>query len=265
MLKLHSWKLSPNSFKVRLVLHELGLPFQIQEVEILKAEGQSETFKALNPNGKVPVLEDDALVLWESNAILLYLARKAGQLLPREAAGQALVDQWLFWQAAHYYQPVVHLALERIVKPMFQQPSDQAMVESQTRDFDRLSQVLEDHLTHYEWLVGEFSIADLGVAATLQPRAQLGLEVTNYPFLAQWLAKIENLDSWKKAEAGEELAVGKVIPAKPVAVPASKPEQFRPKTMVSPGFSAAAKKKPIENKADTKPKKANSGEAAWDI
>lgn len=199
MLKLHSWQLSPNSFKVRLALYEMELRFELEEVEILKGAGQADAFKALNPNGKVPVLEDEALVLWESNAILLYLARKTGKLLPADPAGQALVDQWLFWQAAHYYQPVVHLALEKIVKPMFQQPPDTAIVESQTRDFERFSAVLEAHLSQYEWLVGEFSIADLAVAATLQPRAQLGLDVSAYPFLSQWLSRIESLPSWSKA------------------------------------------------------------------
>lgn len=199
MLKLHSWQLSPNAFKVRLALYEMEQRFELEEVEILKGAGQSEAFKALNPNGKVPVLEDEALVLWESNAILLYLARKTGQLLPPDPEGQALVDQWLFWQAAHYYQPVVHLALEKIVKPMFQQEPDAQVVENQTRDFMRLSEVLEGHLAQYEWLVGDFSIADLAVAATLQPRVQLGLDISGTRFLAPWLARIEARPSWKRA------------------------------------------------------------------
>ena len=202
MLKLHSWKLSPNAFKVRLVLHELGLPFELSEVEILQGAGQKAEFLALNPNGKVPVLEDEALVLWESNAIVIYLARKAGRLLPTDPEGQALVDQWLFWQAAHYYQPVVALALENIVKPMFEQAADQSIVASQSKDFRRMSGVLDHHLSQYEWLAGELSVADLAVASTLQPRVQLGIDVSGYQFLGPWLAKIEALESWKKANSG---------------------------------------------------------------
>lgn len=199
MFTLHTWQLSPNAFKVRVVLNELGLAHQLQEVEILKGAGQSPDFLALNPNGKVPVLEDEALALWESNAIVLYLARKAGRLLPADPAGQALVDQWLFWQAAHYYQPVVALALERIVKPMFQQPADEGVVATQSNEFNRLSGVLEAHLANYEWLAGELSVADFSVASTLQPRAQLGLDIGQHRFLSEWLSKLEALPSWQKA------------------------------------------------------------------
>ncbi|PKL75496.1 MAG: hypothetical protein CVV27_15075 [Candidatus Melainabacteria bacterium HGW-Melainabacteria-1] len=199
MLILHSWQLSPNAFKVRVVLHELALPFQLREVEILKGAGQSPEHLALNPNGKVPVLEDDALVLWESNAILLYLARKSVRLLPQEPAGQALVDQWLNWQAAHFYQPVVALALERIVKPMFQQPADESLVQSQVREFERMCAVLEKHLAQYEYLTGELSVADFAVASTLQPREQLGVQIKSFRFLSDWLAQLEARPSWQKA------------------------------------------------------------------
>lgn len=201
MLKLSTWKLSPNAFKVRVVLYELGFAFENHEVEILTGAGQQAAFLALNPNGKVPVLEDDALVIWESNAIALYLARKAGRLLPEDIAGQALVDQWLFWQSAHYYQPVVILALEKMIKPMFNQTPDSEQVAAQVREFQRHCQVLEQHLAQYEWLAGELSVADFSVASTLFPRQKLGLDISGYRFLGEWLAKIESRDSWQKAKA----------------------------------------------------------------
>lgn len=199
MLKLYNWKLSPNAFKVRVVLHELNLPFEIEEVEILQGAGQKNEFLSLNPNGKVPVLEDDALLLWESNAIVLYLARKTGNLYPSEPAGQALVDQWLNWQAAHYSQPLIGLALEKMIKPMFQQPADEAIVQTQSKDFMRMSLLLENHLAQYEYLAGELSVADFGVASTLYPRKQLGLDVSGFKFLNDWLTKLEARDSWQKA------------------------------------------------------------------
>ncbi len=199
MLKLYNWKLSPNAFKVRVVLNELNVPFELEEIEILQGAGQKTDFLSLNPNGKVPVLEEDALALWESNAIVLYLARKASQLLPSDPAGQALVDQWLFWQAAHYYQPIIPLAMEKMIKPMFQQAPDEEIVLTQSREFLRLSNLLENHLAQYEYLAGELSVADFGVASTLYPRVQLGLDVSGFKFLNEWLSKLEARDSWQKA------------------------------------------------------------------
>lgn len=205
MLKLYNWKLSPNCMKVRWVLHDLGLEFETQELDILKGAGKTPEYTQLNPSGRVPTLKDDALVVWESNAILLYLARKTQRLLPDDAAGQALVDQWLFWQSAHYYQPVVGLALERMVKPMFQQPTDEVVAEAHVKEFLRYTQTLESHLSQYEFLAGELSIADFSVASTLYTRHQLKLDISAYTHLNHWLQKMESRPSFAQSlgEASE--------------------------------------------------------------
>ena len=204
MIHFYDWKLSPNAFKVRVILHELELEHTSEYLDILKGDGQKPEFIQINPNGKVPAIEDGALTLWESNAILLYLARKTGKLLPSDPSGQALVDQWLFWQAAHYYQPLVGLALEVMMKPMFQQQGDPTAIQNFTREFQRLSNILEQHLSQYDWLAGELSIADFAVASTLFPRVRLGLDVSAYPNLCAWLQKIENRQAWQKALALSE-------------------------------------------------------------
>lgn len=201
MLKFYDWKLSPNAFKVRVMLHEVAQEHETIELDILKGEGQKPEFLQVNPNGKVPAIEDGALTLWESNAILLYLARKTGRFLPTDPAGQALVDQWLFWQAAHYYMPVIGLALEKMIKPILNQDGDPEEIQKHTRDFQRLSQILEQHLSQYDWLAGEFSVADLSVASTLFPRQKLGLSIAEYPNLSNWLSQIEARSGWQKALA----------------------------------------------------------------
>lgn len=200
MLTLYDWNLSPNCFKVRWVLAELSLSYTPVDVDIFSGQGQQADFLDLNPNGKVPVLKDGDTTLWESNAIILYLARKAGQLLPADPGQLALVDQWLHWQAAHYYQPVIGLALEHMLKPMFDQAADPQAVQGHTREFNRLSKILEQQLSQQNWLVGEqLSLADIALASTLFARQQVGLSLGGLPYLQNWLERLESRPAWQQA------------------------------------------------------------------
>jgi len=202
MLKLYDLNLSPNAFKVRAVLHELELPFETIPVDIMQGGGQTPEYLAKNPNGKVPVLEDGEFVLWESNAIIKYLARlkpEAG-LLPEDARPLARLDQWLFWQSGHYYTPIINLAVEKMFKPMAGKEPDAVLVASLTQDFLRLTQVLNQGLTGREFLLGRISVADFALASTLVPRQQLGLDISAFPAVAAWIERMEARESWKKAK-----------------------------------------------------------------
>lgn len=201
MLKLYDLKLSPNAFKVRAVLYELELPFESIPVDIMHGGGQTPEFLAKNPNGKVPVLEDGDFVLWESNAIVKYLCslRPEKGLLPTDPRTLAHLDQWLFWQAAHYYQPIIHLAVEKIFKPMAGKAPDTAIVDSLTQDFARLSAVLEKSLHDRDYLLGQLSVADFALASSLFPRAQLGLDISPWPAISAWIERMEARASWQKA------------------------------------------------------------------
>src|SRR5690349_8988491 len=103
-MKLYQHPFSSAAFKVSAVVHELGLPVTFVTIDMMKGEHKSPEFLALNPNGKVPTLEDDGFCLWESNAILCYLAAKKPEsgLLPTDARGMAQVQQWLQWQATTF-------------------------------------------------------------------------------------------------------------------------------------------------------------------
>lgn len=201
MLKLYDLNISPNALKVRAVLHELELPFETVPVNIMGGGGQALEYLAKNPNGKVPVLEDGDFVLWESNAIIKYLAslRPDRHLLPTEPRPVARLDQWLFWQVAHYYQPVVGLAVEKIFKPMAGQAPDPGLVATLTQDFLRLTAVLEKGLSDREYLLGKLSVADFALAANLFMRSQLELDISAFPSVQAWLGRIESRESWKKA------------------------------------------------------------------
>src|SRR5688500_11928563 len=103
-MKLYEHPFSSAAFKVRAVIHELGLPVTLVPVDMMKGEHKSPEFLAKNPNGKVPTLDDDGFLVWESNAILCYLAAKKSEsgLMPADPRGMALVQQWLQWQATTF-------------------------------------------------------------------------------------------------------------------------------------------------------------------
>src|SRR5438477_7164613 len=117
-MKLHVAPPSPRAFKVLAVARYLGLDFELCPVDLLHGEQQKPEFVALNPNRKMPVLEEDGFVLWESNAILQYLAAKkpASGLWPTDPRKQADVSRWQFWQTAHWGPACSVLIFERFVK-----------------------------------------------------------------------------------------------------------------------------------------------------
>ena len=123
MMKLHVAPPSPRAFKVLAVARHLELDFELCPVDLLNGAHLQPEFAALNPNKKMPVLEDDGFVLWESNAITQYLASKkpGGGLLPSDPRGRADVSRWQFWESAHWDPACATLIFERLLKKVFGQ------------------------------------------------------------------------------------------------------------------------------------------------
>jgi glutathione S-transferase len=168
-MKLYDFAYSPNSRKVRAVAYELGIELEHVHVNLLKGESRAPAFLAKNPNGRIPVLEDGDFVLWESNAIIRYLAATQGKgtaLLPATPREHAEVDRWLSWQLAHLGQATSKVAFERVVKKLTGQGEpDQAAIAAGTADFDRLTAVLDAALEGKEYVTGRLSLADFALAA----------------------------------------------------------------------------------------------------
>src|SRR5438128_1431894 len=118
MMRLHVFPPSPRAIKVMGLVNHLGLDCEMRIVDLLKGEQQKPEFTALNPNKKMPVLDDNGFVLWESNAILQYLASKqpASGLWPSDPQRQADVSRWQFWDMAHWDPACAILVFERVVK-----------------------------------------------------------------------------------------------------------------------------------------------------
>jgi len=188
MLKLYGCG-SPNVFKIQLMLAETGLDHEFEAVPLLGETLHSEAFRALNPNGRLPVLVDDGVPIFESGAILLHLAEKTGQFLPAAGNSRDQVFQWLMWQMAGV-GPMFGQALHfRYIAPA---GNDYASARY-SREAARLYDVAERRLADVPWLAGEsYSIADIATFPWLGRYAKtLEIDLAERPAVRDWIARIE--------------------------------------------------------------------------
>lgn len=213
---------TPNGFKASIALEELALPYETHALD-LKAEQQKEGwFLALNPNGRIPVIVDhdaDDLVIFESGAILIHLAERAGQLLSTDAAQRSRALQWLMFQVGgvgpmmgqanvfHRYAP------ERIPYA----------IERYQRESRRLLEVLDTRLAQAEYLAGDYSIADIANWCWAITYRWSGVDIEGLPHLSRWLDAI-----------GQRPAVqaGRNVPPKPEGLKAADVEATGSKILV---------------------------------
>lgn len=158
MIRLHTAP-TPNGRKVSIALEEIGVPYEVRRVRLDRNEQLSPEFLALNPNHKIPVLEDDGLVIWESGAILLHLAEKHGKLLPADPAGRIHAIQYAFFQTGGIGPNLGRLGAQ-LRKP--QAERNREMVEIFGDEVSRLLAVLDRILADGRpYLAGEYSIGDV--------------------------------------------------------------------------------------------------------
>ena len=177
-----------NPRKVCAVARYLDAPVDYIEVALHKGEHLAAPFRAINPNAKVPVLEDGATVLWESDAIMCHLALKAGSDLWPGDARQIEVLRWLSWYNVHLGRFAGQLYFQHVVKPKFRLgPADAVLVDEALKGFRMFGQVLNDHLDQHAFLVGaHLTIADFTVSATLPFASEARLPLDEFPAIARW-------------------------------------------------------------------------------
>src|SRR6202158_596909 len=170
-MKLYVFPPSPRAMKVVALAEHLQLEHETRLVDLTKGEQMKPEFAALNPNQRMPVLEDDSFVLWESNAILQYLAAKkpGSGLWPTDARGQADVPRWPSWDAADWSPTCAILTFERLVKKLTGQGEpDPAQIAKGETQFHKFAKVLNAHLKGRKWLGGnQLTIADFAVGAPM--------------------------------------------------------------------------------------------------
>ena len=200
-MKLYGFPPSPNTWKVRAVAAHLGIPLELQFVDLTKP--RSPEYLALNPTGRTPTLVDGDFKLTESNAILQYIAsQKPNSLWPNDARARADIARWQAWQLAHWgaeaCQPLV---FQRLVKKLLNLGApDEAAVARGTEAFHKEAKVVEAHLSKQPYLVGkELTLADFAVAAPLFYAQQGGLPVEPYAKLREWFGRVSALPAWKES------------------------------------------------------------------
>jgi GST-like protein len=207
MIDLHYWP-TPNGHKITIILEETGLDYRIVPVDIGKGEQFRPEFLAISPNNRMPAIVDDApadggapLSVFESGAILLYLAEKTGRFLPQETRARVAVLEWLFWQIGglgpmagqnHHFR---NYAPEKIPYA----------IDRYVNETNRLYGVLDRRLVGRDFLAGEYSIADMAAYPWIVPYAAQGQTLDDFPHLKRWFESMRARPAVVRAYArGEE-------------------------------------------------------------
>lgn len=193
MIDLYTWP-APNGHKVQILVEELGIPYRVMPIDITQGDQHQSDYRAINPNGKIPAIVDHAprdggppQTVFESGAVMLYLAEKEGRFLASDLRRRSETLQWLFWQvgglgpmmgqAQHFfrYAPVpVPYGIER-----YQQ------------EVRRLLQVLDDRLEGREYIVGsDYSIADMACFPWIRIHRLTGVSLADFPRVQDWYGRV---------------------------------------------------------------------------
>ena len=199
-MKLY-WFWSFNPQKVRLALHELGVVHDLVAVDLFRGQQRHPDFARLNPNNKVPVLEDGETVLWESNAIVAYLGEREGRLWPRDAAGRADALRWLFFEARHLADAVGALWFADFVSPQARMPVNAARRARGAEDLPDALAVVNAQLGKHAFLTGpELTLVDCCYGATLDALSLSSFDLAPYPSVSAYLTRLRERPSWAKCE-----------------------------------------------------------------
>jgi glutathione S-transferase len=185
-------------------------PVEFVVIDLARGEQKSPRFLALNPNGKVPVLEDGDMRLWEADAIACHLARRFQPELWPDAQIVELV-RWLSWNARHFTRAGSELYFEHVIKGKYlkQEPSARA-IESGMADFRACAEVLAAHLQGRKFVLGErLTLADLVLATALPWTEAAHLPLDDWPVLRSWYSAIESLDGWRRPYPDAPSAFGR--------------------------------------------------------
>ena len=208
---------TPNGLKVKLFLEETGLRYRIVPVNIGRGEQFKPEFLAISPNNKIPAVVDHEpagggapLSLFESGAILLYLAEKSGRFIPADLRGRVDVLQWLLWQMAGLGPMAGQIGHFNVYAP----EKVPYAIERYTKEVSRLYGVLDKRLADREFVAGTYSIADIACYPWIVPHKSHGQSLDDFPHLKRWFEAIAARPATLRTYAGVEDAYA---PAQPIS------------------------------------------------
>jgi GST-like protein len=180
---------TPNGYKVTIALEELSIPYQVHVIDLSSGAQKEKWFTAINPNGRIPAIVDRGngdFAVFESGAILLYLAEQAGRLIPADSKGRSRVIQWLMFQMAGL-GPMMGQA--NVFTRYFPEHV-QSAIDRYLRESRRLLEVLDRQLADNEYLAGDYSIADIANFAWARTHQWPGVDISGLDHLARWMETI---------------------------------------------------------------------------
>lgn len=191
---------TPNPRKACAVAKHLDAPVEYEFVDLKTGAHKAPDYVALNPNAKVPVLIDGDVTLWESNAIMCYIADKMGSdLFPKDHRLYDIV-RWLSWDIAHFTRHAGRIVFQRVIKAQLDMGEpDNAEIEEAMGFFHQFASVLDAHLAQNDFLVGNaLTVADFGPACMLPATEPAGLPLADYPNLTKWYGRLCELPAWQE-------------------------------------------------------------------
>lgn len=211
MMRFHLFPPSSRVTAIVALKHHLALAWETAVVDLGRGDQRAPNYRDLNPNLKMPTLEDDDFVLWESNAILIYLAsqRPESGLWPPDPGGQADVLRWMFWESAHWdAESIGMVAYEKRSKAVLGHGEpDAAFIARGVQNFARFGTVLDGVLKGRTWLLGEqLTIADFSIGGLVPSARCLGLPLAPYAQILRWYEGLASLPGWKLALVARETA-----------------------------------------------------------
>jgi glutathione S-transferase len=202
-MKLHTTPGSPSGRKVQAVILHLGLNVEIRHYNFFMGELRLPEYLALNPNASVPTLVDGDFVLWESNAIMQYLADTAGdaQLFPRDVRIRADIVRWQCWELAHFNKAFGMLAFETVAKPRNQGvPPDPIRLDLAKTELARYAPVLDAHMARREYIVGSsMTLADYSMLQFEGYRTLVPFDFSSYRNLNAYFDHVRTADAWQRS------------------------------------------------------------------
>lgn len=198
MIDLYTWT-TPNGWKVSATLEELDIPYTVHQVDITTGIQKEPDFLAINPNGRIPAIVDranDNFTIFESGAIMIYLAEKAGKLLPTDLKERSRVIQWLMFQMGGL-GPMQGQA--NVFYRYFPEKIP-AVITRYQKETKRLYSVLNEQLKEHEYLAGDFSIADIANWSWVRMHNWAGISLNDFADLQRWLQQIESRPACAKGK-----------------------------------------------------------------
>ena len=202
-MKLHYDPITVNCRKVVAGFHLMNVSFDKVHVDYFGGAHKSPEYMAINPNASLPTLVDGDFTLWESNAILQYVADKSGAAAyyPKDLRVRADINRWHLWEAAHWFPSCYVFLVENVVKPLLNAESDASVTDKEAPRWHQLAGILNQRLANQRWLCGDaLTIADIAVAAPMHLHRWQKLPLDSYPNLRRWIDAVEQQPCWKATD-----------------------------------------------------------------